>query len=242
MNQAKIFDAYRTFDPAAWVGVYRFLPTWVGILLVLAGISFLVLGGGKAFRFVAAPAGALMGFLWAPLIAAKFGIPTPPNTVGLIAAVAIAGLSFALPAASVFFGFGLPAGYFAGNIAGGADWMLGFVPGFLAVGTVASIFTRYIGSVLASTVGAWILVIGALSALHTVGGVVTAVASQPYGVILAAALFAIAGTIFQIFVRPSEDEAEQLRVEKMKAKRRLEEKKELERRWATYGKPSDDED
>ena len=108
-----------------------------------------------------------------------------------------------------------------------------------AVGAVAAVFTRYIGGVLSSIVGAWLLVIGALAALHSAGELVNAVASQPWGVILAAALFAVAGSIFQLFVRPSPEEAEKLRIEKAKAKRRAAEKRELEKRWSTYGTPDD---
>ncbi|MBX5483964.1 MAG: hypothetical protein IRZ16_19240 [Myxococcaceae bacterium] len=240
MDLTPVIHAYRTFDPAAWVGVYRLLPSWAGIILIAAGVCFLVFGGGKPFRFVAGPAGALIGFLWAPILTAKFGLQIDANIAGTIAAVALGVLSFTIPASVVFFGVGLPVGFFAGNLAGSNDWFLGFAPGFLATGTVAAIFTRYIGSVLASALGAWLLVLGVLTALHSVAGVVTAVANQPYGVILAAALFALAGSIFQIFVRPSPEEAERLRIERLKAKRRLEEKKALEKRWAQYGSPSDD--
>lgn len=240
MDFSQVLQAYRTFNPAGWVSVYRMMPTWVGIVAVVLGIALLLFGGGKAFRFVAGPAGALIGFLWAPVVSAKFGVGVPANTVAFAAAAALAVGSFVFPPIAVFVGFGLPAGFFAGNLAGANDWLLGFLPGFLAVGTVASIFARHIGSVLSSIVGAWLLVIGALAALHSVGGLVAAVANQPYGVILAAALFAVAGAIYQIFVRPSPEDAEKLRFEKAKAKQRLQEKKELEKRWAKYGVSPED--
>ena len=239
MDFSHVLAAYRTFNPAGWVSVYRLMPTWLGILSVVLGLVLLLFGGGKAFRFVAAPAGALIGFLWTPVVAEKFGVPLPPNQISLIGAAVLSVSSFVLPPVVVYFGFGLPAGFFAGNLVGPGDWLLGFLPAFLAVGAVAAVFTRYIGGVLSSIVGAWLLVIGALAALHSAGELVNAVASQPWGVILAAALFAVAGSIFQLFVRPSPEEAEKLRIEKAKAKRRAAEKRELEKRWSTYGTPDD---
>lgn len=235
MNFTQVLDAYRSFNPAGWVAVYRLMPTWLGILSVVLGIVLLLFGGGKAFRIVAGPAGGLVAFLWAPIVAQKFGVPASVNLIAAVAAAGIAAASFALPPVAVFVGFGLPAGFFAGNLAGPNDWMLGFLPGFLAVGTIAAVFTRFIGSVLSSIVGAWMMVIGALAALHSVDGIVAAVANQPWGVLLAAALFAIAGSVYQIFVLPSPEEAERIRMEKARAQLRLQEKRELEARWAKYG-------
>lgn len=235
MDYARALDAYRSFDPAGWVAVYRVLPTWIGLLAVLLGAVLLLFGGGKAFRLVAGPAGALVGFLWAPLVAQRFGLPVSSRMVAAVGAAGLGLGGFALPPVAVFFGFGLPAGFLAGNLAGPSDWILGFLPGFLAVGAVSAVFTRFIGSVLSSIVGAWLLVIGALAGLHSAGGLVSAVASQPWGVILAAGLFAVAGSLYQLFVRPSPEESEKLRIERAKEKRRLEEKRALEKRWSTYG-------
>ncbi|MGA9526064.1 MAG: hypothetical protein WBV82_31690 [Myxococcaceae bacterium] len=239
MDIAQVLTAYRTFDPAAWVSVYRMMPTWVGLVCVAVGITFLLFGSGRNFRFVAGPTVAFVGFLWVPLIAQRFGVPLAPHVLSISGAVLLGALGVAFPPAAVFFGFGLPAGYIAGNLAGPNDWMLGFAPGLLAVGTMAAVFARIIGAVLASLVGAWLLVLGMLAALHTVGGVVAAVASQPWGVLLAAALFAFAGAVYQIFVRPSPEEAERLRIESAKSKRKLTEQRALEKRWSTL--PSDDE-
>ncbi len=239
MDVAQVLTAYRTFDPAAWVSVYRMMPTWVGLVCVVVGLTFLLFGNGRTFRFVAGPAVALVGFLWMPLIAQRFGVPVAPHVLALIGAVSLGALGVAFPPAAVFFGVGLPAGYIAGNLAGPNDWFLGFAPGFLASGTVAAVFARVIGAVLASVVGAWLLVLGMLAALHTVGGIVAAVAHQPWGVLLAAGLFAFAGAVYQLLVRPSPEEAERLRIERAKAKRRLAEQRALEKRWSTY--PSDDE-
>ncbi len=235
MDFTQVLNAYRTFDPAAWVSVYRMMPTWLGIVCVVLGITFLLFGSGRTFRLVAGPTAALIGFVWVPLIAQHFGVQLSPHVVSITAAVVLGGVGVAFPPAAVFFGFGLPVGYIAGNLAGPNDWLLGFIPGFLAVGTVAAVFTRVIGAVLASLVGAWILVLGMLAALHRVGGIIAAVANQPWGVLIAAALFAFAGAVYQLFVRPSPEQAEKLRMEKARARRKLAEQRALEKRWSTYG-------
>jgi hypothetical protein len=227
-------SAYRSFDPAGWVSLYRHLPMWGGIIAVAVGVVLLLFGGGKAFRLVAGPIGAVAGSLWAPVIVGKLGITGAEGRVGVIAAVLLAGIGFAFPPGVVFFAFGLPAGLFAGEMAGSADWLLGFVPAFLLVGALAAAVHRHIGAVAASLAGAWLLVIGMLAALHQVGGLVEAVASQPWGVIVAAALFAVAGSVYQLAVRANPEEAEALRLERLRAKKKLEEKKALEKRWANY--------
>ena len=79
--------------------------------------------------------------------------------------------------------------------------------------------------------GAWLLVIGALAALHQFVGLVATVANQPWGVIIAAGLFALAGSVYQIAVRPSPEEMDKIRGEKEKLKLRKAEQKALERRW-----------
>ena len=37
MDFTQVLNAYRTFDPAAWVSVYRMMPTWLGIVGVVLG-------------------------------------------------------------------------------------------------------------------------------------------------------------------------------------------------------------
>ncbi len=96
---------------------------------------------------------------------------------------------------------------------------------------MGAVLHRVVGAVVASLVGAWLLIIGALAALHQFGGLVAAVANQPWGVLIAAALFALAGSVYQIAVRPSPEEQERLRAEKERLKLRKAEQKALEKRW-----------
>jgi cytochrome c oxidase assembly factor CtaG len=147
------------------------------------------------------------------------------------AAAVLAVLGVLFPPAVIFVGVGIPLGLLGGEIAGPKDYLLGFVPGLLLGGLVAVVVHRQVAAILSSAVGAWLLVIGALAALHQFGGLVTAMASQPWGVIIAAGLFALAGSVYQIAVRPSPEEAERQAAERQKLQQRKAEQKALEKRW-----------
>lgn len=223
---------YQTFNPSGWVGIYRVLPMWAGIACCVLGLLLLLFGGERVlFRVVAGPLGAVMGLLWTGVVLTRLGMtdldPRLPSGV----AAALLALGFLFPPAITFLGIGLPLGLVAGEIAGANDFMLGFGPAFILGGCVGAFLHRVVASVVASAAGAWLLVIGALAALHQFGGVVAAVASQPWGVIIAAVLFAIAGSVYQLLVRPSPEEIEKARAEREKQRVREEEQRRLEKRW-----------
>ncbi|KFE62941.1 hypothetical protein [Hyalangium minutum] len=225
--------AYQDFNPSGWVGIYRLLPMWGGIVLCALGLIMLLVGGGRAFRLVAGPVGALIGLTFVPLVATKFGINLSDYDARLPSAVAavLAVVGFLAPPAISFLGIGLPLGVLAGTLAGPQDFLLGFIPTLLIGGLVAAILHRVVSSIVSSTVGAWLFVIGALAALHQFGGLVAAVANQPWGVIIAAGLFALAGSVYQIAVRPSPEEMDRIRAEKERLKLRKAEQRALEKRW-----------
>ena len=230
---ADALQAYRSLDPEAWLRLYRVFPIGVGIVLVALGVVMLLFGGGRFFRFVAGPMGAWAGYVCVPVVLAEFGIRHDAAVVTLAAALlGVGGVLF--PPLAVFFAFGLPAGLMLGNAVGRSDWPLGFLPGFIATGTLAAAMHRFIGAIASSVVGAWLLVIGLLSALHQVGGLVNAMISQPWGVVVAALLFAISGSVYQLAVRPSPEEKEKLDAERARAERQRREKQELEKRWSNY--------
>lgn len=222
--------AYQTFNPPGWVAIYRMLPMWAGIVCCVAGVTLLVAGGGRLFRVLAGPIGAVMGLLWTSLLVMRLGLPNVANLSTITAAVLMA-LGFLLPTAITFLGVGVPLGLVAGQIAGQQDFLLGFAPGFIIGGLAGAMLQRAVAAVVASSVGAWLLVIGALAALHQVGGVVQVVASKPWGVIIAAGLFAVAGSVYQLAVRPSPEEADKLRAERERLKVRQAEQRALEKRW-----------
>jgi hypothetical protein len=223
--------AYQTINPQGWVAIYRLLPMWAGIVCCALGLVLLLVGGGRAFRLVAGPVGAIIGLTWTSVIASKLGLteldPRLPTVVAGLLAVA----GFALPPIITFLGVGVPLGLLAGQLAGQQDFLLGFVPTLLISGLLGAILHRVVGAIVSSVVGAWMLVIGALAALYQFIGLVSTVANQPWGVIIAAALFALAGSVYQIAVRPSPEEMERIRSEKERLKLRKAEQKALERRW-----------
>ena len=226
--------SYQTYNPAAWVAIYRFIPVWAGLLLILAGIALLIFGGGKAFRFVAGPLAALAGFLWVPVLFDHLQLELSPRQLALGGAALFGAAGVAMPLAGAFLALGFPAGLLAGQLAGNADWFLGFVPGFLIVGLVAALLHRYVGAVTASIGGGWVVSIGFLSALHAFRGFVEAAAAQPMGVLLAAGIFAAAGSVYQLAVQVTPEEAERLRRQLRQEEERLAEKKALERRWVHH--------
>jgi hypothetical protein len=229
-------EAYQRFDPAGWVSLFRIFPAWAGGLLIVLGVLMMLFGGGKLFRLVAGPVGAGVGFLWAPIIAAKLGYAPQAAQARTIATITIAGMGFLFPPAATFFAFGVPIGILCGDMAGVNDWLLGFIPGFFFGGMVAVAAHRYIGAIVSSTLGAWILMLGVLAALHPFTGLVESVAQQPWGVLIAALLFAIAGCVYQLFVQLSPEAREGLKQEKKKAKKKLADAKAVEKRWSNYSK------
>ena len=68
------------------------------------------------------------------------------------------------------------------------------------------------------------------------GTLASSLAGQPWGCLIAAGLFAVAGTVFQLFVRLSDEERATLKDEKRRAKRRRDEQKATEKRWENYSK------
>lgn len=223
--------AYQTFNPAGWVAIYRVLPMWAGIVCCVLGLVLLLFGGGRFFRILAGPMGALIGLGWTGVLLAKLNLVLDPR-LPTAAAAGLAVVGFLFPPAIVFLGVGIPLGLLGGEIAGPNDFLVGFAPGLILGGLVAVLLHRQLAAILSSMLGAWVLVIGALAALHQFGGFVAAMASQPWGLVIAAALFAVAGSVYQIAVRPSPEEAERQKAERQRLKVRKAEQKALEKRWS----------
>lgn len=223
--------AYQTFNPAGWVAIYRVLPMWAGLVCCGVGLGLLLFGGGRAFRALAGPMGALIGLGWTGVVLTKLGVAGDPRLPTAAAGV-LAVLGFLFPPAIVYLGVGIPIGLLGGQIAGPNDFLIGFAPGLILGGLVAAVLHRHVAAILASILGAWLLVIGAMAALHQFGGLVSAMASQPWGLIIAAGLFAIAGSVYQIAVRPSPEEAERQEAERQRLKMRQAELKATEKRWS----------
>ncbi len=234
MNSSQALHAYRTFDPSGWVSVYRLLPVWAGLVLAALGLVLLLFGGGRFFRLVAGPLGLVVGALWGAAVLPRLGLPLPESKVLPAVALGMAVLGFAFPPAIVFLAVGLPLGFFAGQLAGDSEFALGFAPAFLLSGAVAAVFHRPIASVVSAVAGAWALVLGLLAALHSAGSLSQTVASYPAAVLATAVLLATGGAFYQLAVRPSPEQAEQRAVEQARTRKREQEKRALEERWANY--------
>lgn len=227
-------EPYRHLDPVGWVGAFRFLPVWGGLVAAAVGVLMMLFGGRRLFRIVAGPLGAAIGGIWAATIAARMGFGSAAKQVSLVATFGLFGLGLIYPPIVVFFTFGVPAGLLAGQLAGPTDWLLGFGPGFMLGGAMGVVMHRLVGAILSAAVGAWALVLGLMAALNPFLGAIGWLASNPIAVLSIAGCFAIAGMVFQIFVRPSEEEAQKLKHEKFLKKKREKEEKEQEARWAKY--------
>jgi hypothetical protein len=235
----KALDVYRRYDPQGWVDVYRLLPTWGGVGAALLGLTLMLVGGGRLFRVVAGPMGAAVGLLWVPAVVSRLGFPEHAAASGTLSALALLVVGVVLPPGVLFFAFGIPAGLLGAEVAGTADWALGFFPGLLLGGALGAVLARFVGAVAASMVGAWLLVLGLLAALQTTGGSVEALAKQPIGLLIAAGLLAVAGIVFQLWVRPSPQAAQQEKFDRGLDEKRAAEKRAVEKRWANYSKEKD---
>jgi len=223
--------AYQTFNPAGWVALYRVLPMWAGIVSCALGLVLMLVGGGPLFRIIAGPLGALIGLAWTGVLLGRFSV-TMDSRVPTLVAAALTAVGFLFPPAIIYLGVGIPLGLLGGEIAGPNDFILGFAPGLILGGLVAVVLARPVSAIITSCLGAWMLVIGGMAALHQFSGLVGALARQPWGIVLAAALFAVAGSIYQILVRPSPEEVEKQRAERHRLKQRKAEQKAMEKRWS----------
>lgn len=231
------FEPYRHVDPIGWVGLYRFLPVWAGLLAIVLGVLMILFGGGRLFRLVAGPLGAAIATIWAGLLAAKLGFGSMQKGITLISTFALLGAGFLFPPIVVFFAFGVPLGLLAGQLAGSTDWLLGFVPGFMVGGAVGVVLHRVVGAVLSSIVGGWTVMMGLMASVAPfLPGAVNFLAGNAITTVCIAACFAVAGIVYQLFVRPPPEEAERLKHQKHIKKKKDKEQKELEARWSNYTK------
>lgn len=231
-----LLEPYRHLDPLGWVGVYRQVPMPAGVALAAFGGLMLFFGGQRLFRLIAGPLGAAIGAVWAGPLAARLGFQPQANQIAIVATFAMLGVGFLMPHAVVFFAFGIPTGLLAGQLAGKADWMLGFVPGMMVGGAVGIVAYRPLAAVLSSASGAWLLVIGGMGALQRWVPAVAWLADNPVVALSIAACVALAGSSYQLFVRPSPETARARKLEKGLARKRAKEDAELEKRWSKYGK------
>jgi hypothetical protein len=223
----KALEAYQRFDPPGWVALYKQVHPWAGIAVALVGAILLFFGGGRLFRVLAGPLGALIGLAWTDVVLTRLGLTGMDPRVPLAVAGFFALLGFGLPPAVIYLGAGIPVGLLGGEIAGPDNYLLGFGPGFIIGGVIAVLMHRPLSALLASMLGGWLLVLGAMSGLAPHTPHVATAAAQPWVVVGAAALFAVAGAVYQIVIRPPPPQAED-----GKDGQRVDTRQALERRWS----------
>jgi hypothetical protein len=228
----RVLEPYRHLDPLGWVGVYRALPASAGGALVALGVLLLLVGGGRLFRLVAAPLGALIAVLWTQTLAARLGYQALPVQVVPTVAVMLGLSGLLFPPLVMFFAFGLPAGFLAGQLAGDADWLLGFGPGLLAGGALGVALQRVVSALLSAAVGAWLAVLGGMALAAGSVPAVASLAANPPAVLVLGGCLALAGAVFQLAVRtsPRETSAQALKL------KRARDHAEDDGRWTRYGK------
>lgn len=227
----RAFEPYRHLDPIGWVGLFHFLPMWAGLVCVVLGTLMTLFGGRQLFRLVAGPLGAVIATIWAGALANRLGFGRQMNQITTVATFALFGLGLLYPPGVVFFAFGVPAGLIGGQIAGTNDWILGFGPGFFFGGAAGVVMHRPVSAVLSAVVGAWMTVLGLMAALKPLVPAVGWLANNPIAVMSVAGCFAVGGAVYQLFVRPTEQQAEAARQEKALKKRREEEARAAQKRW-----------
>jgi hypothetical protein len=224
----KALEAYQRFDPPGWVALYKELHPWAGIAVSLVGAILLFFGGGRLFRLVAGPLGALIGLAWTDVVLSRLGFTGLDPRIPLAVAASFALLGFGLPPAVIYLGAAIPVGLLGGEIAGPENYLIGFGPGFIIGGVLAVLMHRPLSAILASLLGGWLLVLGAMAGLAPHTPHVATAAAQPWGVVAAAALFAVAGAVYQIVIRPPP-----VPPEEGKDGQRVDTRQALERRWST---------
>jgi len=192
------FGVFRTSDPAAWLSFPARLPWGLALAAVLLGAFFLVAGGGKAFRVIAAPVGALLGLFWGEALAGPLGLSGSETALAAGSALVLFGIGALAPSVVVAIAFGAPVGLAFGELVGNTGFLLGFVPAALLAGAVAAVLHRALRVLVAATSGAVLLLLGGLRLLQGVPAVAALARTHPIWLLCAAGALAFAGAVVQL--------------------------------------------
>jgi len=201
VNSALLTDAlsvFRTPDPAAWLSLATRLPWALGLLATLLGGLLLVAGGGKAFRFIAAPVGALLGLLWGEALAGPVGLAGSETALAIGASVVLFVVGALTPSVVVAIAFGAPVGLAFGGLVGNTGFLLGFVPAALLAGAVAAVLHRPLRVLVAATMGGALLLLGLLRLLQSVPTVTALARTHAGWLLVGAGAVAFAGAVVQL--------------------------------------------
>jgi hypothetical protein len=201
VNAGLLTDAlsvFRTSDPAAWLSLSARLPWVLALAAALLGGFLLVAGGGKAFRVIAAPVGALLGLLWGEALAGPLGLSGSETELAFGAALVLFGIGALAPSVVVAIAFGAPVGLAFGGLVGNTGFLLGFVPAALLAGAVAAVLHRPLRVLVAATTGAALLLLGLLRLLQGFPAVTALARTHALWLLAAAGAVAFGGAVVQL--------------------------------------------
>jgi len=195
---ADALSVFRTADPAAWLSLSSRLPWPLAVGALLLGAFLLVAGGGKAFRVIAAPVGALLGLLWGGALAGPFGLAGSETALAVGAAAVLFGVGVFAPSVVVAMAFGAPVGLAFGGLVGNTGFLLGFVPAALLAGAVAAVLSGALRVLVAASTGAGLLLLGLLRLLQGLPAVAELARTHAGWVLAGAGVLAFASAVLQL--------------------------------------------
>jgi hypothetical protein len=201
VNFGPLTDAlsvFRTSDPAAWLSVSTRLPFLLALGIALLGALLLAAGGGKVFRIIAAPLGALLGLLWGEALAGPLGLSGSETALAIGASLVMFGLGALAPSVVVAMAFGAPVGLAFGSLVGNTGFLLGFAPAALLAGSVAAVLHRPLRVLVAATMGAALLLLGLLRLLQGFPAVTGLARTHAVWLLVAAGAVAFGGAVVQL--------------------------------------------
>jgi hypothetical protein len=192
-------QAYQRFDPPGWLSLYRVLPTYVGLLFCLLGAFYLAWGSSRALRLWTVPLGAAVGYLAGPSFIHALQIQLPPQVVIWGPTLGLAVVGLLSPPVVLFFAVGVPVGLLAAEMTGRSDAIVALAAGFLVSGVAAVLLWRRLAALGSAAAGAWLLVLGLLSALHALLPFLGVLAQRtPAAMYAVAAILAVIGAAYQL--------------------------------------------
>jgi hypothetical protein len=193
-----VLSAFRTPDPVAWLAAAARLPWPVAALAAVVGAFLVAAGGGRAFRILAAPLGALLGLLGGEALAGPLGLLGNETALAVGAATVLFVMGALAPSVLVAIAYGVPVGLAFGGLVGKTGFLLGFIPAALLAGAVAAVLHRPLRVLLAAAAGATLLLLGLLGLLHRVPAVAEFQRTHAVWLLAVAGAVAFAGAVVQL--------------------------------------------
>ena len=199
-------------------------------MFVAVGVATALFGSGMAFRVVIAPVGAVAGVLLGPNIAALTHFKSGQCSLAAAGALGLAGALY--PPILVFGVCGGLGGLVGSIFSGPDDFWLGFIVGFMVLGSSSLFALRVVESGVSGLVGGILMMWGAMRLLSLTKTFV-GMPSLAFG---AVGIAALAGMIFQLKIRRTPELAATHKARRTEEKRKKKEDAERLARFRAYSK------